>query len=140
MITKETTMTDKQSKTTAKKILDTVVISSLSSLVASIIGGVAFMVYMQAQTATNDIRDIKSHLEAIQKDIEKTNDAIISEIAPLKAEHATSDTRFDEIERFLQSNMGEFILPEPPTYSDIKQEEDDLKGQFNNIQQQAPIN
>ena len=127
-----------ENKTTAKKILDTVVISSLTSLIASIVGGVAFYVYSQATTATEDIREIKSRLEAIQKDIEKTNDAIISEIAPLKAEHTASDKRFDEVERFLQNNMGGFILPESPTYKDIRKEEDELKGQFNPTQQQAP--
>ena len=130
-------MTSEDKKNTAKKILDTVVISSLTSLIASIVGGVAFYVYSQATTATEDIREIKSRLDSIQEDIKKTNDTIISEIAPLKAEHHASDERFNEVEKFLQNNMGEFILPEAPTYNEIKQEEDDLKGQFSPVQQQA---
>ena len=130
-------MTPEDKKNTAKKILDTVVISSLTSLIASIVCGVAFYVYSQATTATDDIREIKSRLEAIQGDIEKTNDNIISEIAPLKAEHNASNTRIDEVEKFLQNNMGEFILPKAPTYNEIKEEEDSLKGQFNPAQQQV---
>ena len=122
--------------TTAKKILDTVVISSLTSLIASIVGGVAFYVYSQAQTATEDIRDIKSQLKTIHQDIEKTNEAIVEEIAPLKAEHAADDKKFDEITKFLQNNMGGFELPKPPSYEDIKKEEEDLKGQFSTQQQQ----
>jgi|TARA_R110000824_G_C15077118_1_gene663970 hypothetical protein len=123
--------------TTAKKILDTVVISSLTSLIASIVGGVAFYVYSQAQTATEDIRDIKSQLKTIHQDIEKTNEAIVEEIAPLKAEHAADDKKFDEITKFLQNNMGGFELPKPPTYQDINKEREDLKGQFNTTQQQS---
>lgn len=122
--------------TTAKKILDTVVVSSLTSLIASIVGGVAFYVYSQAQTATEDIRDIKVQLKMIHQDIEKTNEAIVEEIAPLKAEHEADDKKFDEITKFLQNNMGGFELPKPPTYEDIKKEEEDLKNQFNVTQQQ----
>jgi len=125
-----------ENKTTAKKILDTVVISSLTSLIASIVGGVAFYVYSQAQTATEDIRDIKVQLKMIHQDIEKTNEAIVEEIAPLKAEHEADDKKFDEITKFLQNNMGGFELPKPPTYEDIKKEEEDLKNQFNVTQQQ----
>ena len=96
------------------------------------------MVYMQAQTATDDIRDIKSRLDIITKEIKDTNETIISEIAPLKAEHETANKRFDEITKFLQKNTGEFVLPERPTYEEIKEQEDDLKGQFQPYQQQAP--
>ena len=126
-----------ENKTTAKRILDTVVISSLTSLIASIVGGVAFYVYSQAQTATEDIRDIKDQLEMIHQDIEKTNEAIVEEIAPLKAEHEADSEKFDEITKFLQNNMGGFELPKPPTYQDIEKEREDLKGQFNTTQQQS---
>ena len=67
-------------RTVTKKIIDTVVMSSLTSLIASIVGGVAFYVYSQAQTATEDIRDIKYQLKTIHQDIEKTNEAIVEEI------------------------------------------------------------
>jgi hypothetical protein len=132
-------MAEKEKDTTAKRILDTVVISSLTSLIASIVGGVAFYVYSQAQTATYDIRDIKIQLETIQKDIEKTNETIIGEIAPLKAEHDIADRRFEEIDKYIKSQSVEFLLPENPTYDDIKKEEDDLKNQFNTTQQQSPL-
>ena len=131
-------MAEKEKETTAKRILDTVVISSLTSLIASIVGGVAFYVYSQAHTATEDIRDIKVQIEAIQKDIEKTNEAIIGEIAPLKAEHETADRRFEEIDKYIKSKSVEFLLSDSPTYNDIKKEEEELKNQFNTTQQQAP--
>lgn len=123
-----------ENKTTTKKILDTVVISSLTSLIASIVGGVAFYVFSQAHTATEDIRDIKFQLESIHQDIKKTNEAIVEEIAPLKAEHEADNKKFEEITKFLQNNMGAFELPEPPTYQDIKKEKEDLKDQFDTIQ------
>ena len=125
-------------RTVTKKILDTVVISSLTSLIASIVGGVAFYVYSQAQAATEDIRDIKYQIKVIHQDIEKTNKAIVEEIAPLKAEHEADSEKFNEITKFLQNNMGGFELPKPPTYEDIKKEEEDLEGQFNTTQQQFP--
>jgi hypothetical protein len=131
-------MAEKEKETTAKRILDTVVISSLTSLIASIVGGVAFYVYSQAHTATEDIRDIKVQLETIQKDIEKTNETIIGEIAPLKAEHEIADRRFEEIDKYIKSKSVEFLLPDSPTYSDIKKEEEELENQFNTTQQQAP--
>ena len=131
-------MSEKEKATTAKRILDTVVISSLTSLIASIVGGVAFYVYSQATTATEDIRHIKLQLETIQKDIEQTNETIIGEIAPLKAEHDIADRRFEEIDKYIKSQSDEFLLPENPTYSDIKKEEEDLKNHFNTMQQQAP--
>ena len=80
---REDRVSEKENKTTAKKVLDTVVISSLSSLVASVIGAVAFMVYNQAQTATEDIKEIKARIEVIQE-------SSIEEIAVLKAERASS--------------------------------------------------
>jgi len=131
-------MSENDNRTTTKKIIDAVIISSLSSLVASVIGAVAFMVYMQAQAATDDIRDIKIQLNIMQQELQKANDTIISELAPLKAEHEIADKRFEEIDKYLHNQSGEFLLPESPTYNDIKEEEDDLKGQFQPFNQQAP--
>ena len=116
------------------------VISSLSSMIATVFGGVAFLVYSQAQTATDDIKEIRGMMEAMQEDHKEANDAIVNELAPLKAEYATANDRFDEISKFLQSNMGDFTLPDRPTYDDIKEEEEDLKNQFPIFQQSAPIN
>lgn len=131
-------MSEDDNRTTTKKIIDAVIISSLSSLVASVIGAVAFMVYNQAQTATDDIRDIKIQLDTMQQELQKANNTIISELAPLKAEHSSAEDRFKEIEKYLQNQTGEFLLPEKPTYNDIKEEEKDLKGQFQPFNQQAP--
>jgi uncharacterized protein YlxW (UPF0749 family) len=130
-------MSENDNRTTTKKIIDAVIISSLSSLVASVIGAVAFMVYMQAQTATSDIRAIKIQLDTMQQELQKANDTIISELAPLKAEHESANKRFEEIEKYLQNQTADFLLPERPTYDDIKEEEDDLKGQFQPFNQQA---
>ena len=96
-------------RTVTKKIIDTVVMSSLTSLIASIVGGVAFYVYSQAQTATEDIRDIKYQLKTIHQDIEKTNEAIVEEIAPLKAEHEADNEKFNEITKFLQKIINESV-------------------------------
>jgi tetrahydromethanopterin S-methyltransferase subunit G len=131
-------MSEDDNRTTTKKIIDAVIISSLSSLVASVIGAVAFMVYNQAQTATDDIKDIKTQLDTMQQELQKANDTIISELAPLKAEHESVNKRFEEIDKYLHNQTGEFLLPERPTYDDIKEEEEDLKGQFQPFSQQAP--
>ena len=130
-------MSENDNRTTTKKIMDAVVISSLSSLVASVIGAVALMVYMQAQAATDDIRDIKIQLNIMQQELQKANDTIIRELAPLKAEHETANKRFEEIEKYLQNQTADFLLSKRPTYDDIKEEVDDLKGQFQPFNQQA---
>jgi glutamate synthase domain-containing protein 3 len=119
-----------ENKTTAKKILDTVVISSLTSLIASIVGGVAFYVYSQAATATEDIKDIKIQLEVIREES-------IEQLAELKAEHVKSDERFNEISKFLKNSMGGFTLPEKPTHKEITEEKEILEEKFNPTQQQA---
>jgi hypothetical protein len=131
-------MTEKKETTRTKKLLDAIIISSLSSMIAALIGGVAFLVYGQAQDATNDIRDIKTQLNKMQEEITQANNTIISELAPLKAEHESADKRFSEIEKHLNGEGEDFLLPERPTYEDVKEEEDDLKGQFNT--QQMPTN
>ena len=120
-----------EKKTTTKKIVDTVVVSSLTSLIASIVGGVAFYVYSQATTATEDIREIKLQLKTIREES-------VEEFAALKAERKTDGERFDEISRFLQNNMGEFVLPKKPTYEDVKEQKDELEDKFNQVQQRTP--
>ena len=123
-------MSEEDKKTTTKKILDTVVISSLTSLIASIVGGVAFYVYSQATTASEDIREIKLQIKVIREES-------IEQLAELKADHEKSDERFNEISSFLKNNMGEFILPEKPTHEEIIEEKDILEEKFNPVQQQA---
>ena len=120
-----------KNKTTTKKIIDTVVISSLTSLIASIVGGVAFYVYSQATTATEDIREIKLQLKVIREES-------IDQLAELKAEHDKSDERFSEISKFLENSMGGFTLPDKPTHEEIIEEKNDLEEKFNATQQQAP--
>jgi septal ring factor EnvC (AmiA/AmiB activator) len=127
-----------EKKSTPKKLLDAIIISSLSSMIATVFGGMAFLVYSQAQTATDDIKDIQTNIEAMQKEVEKANDTIIGELAPLKAEHEAANKRFDEIGKFLKDGTGDFVLPKRPTYDDIKEEEDNLKDQFNQAQQMSP--
>ena len=122
-----------ENKTTAKKILDTVVISSLTSLIASIVGGVAFYVYSQATTATEDIKEIKLQLKVIREES-------IEQLAELKADHDKNNERFNEISKFLDNSMGGFTLPEKPTHEEITEEKDILEEKFNPAQQQAPPN
>ena len=128
-------MSETKEKTRWQRLLDAIVISALSSLIATLIGGIAFIVYSQAQTATSDIKDIKATLENMRCDIDKSSQLIINEIAPLKAEHESTSKRFDEISDWLKKG-GEFTLPNRPSYEEIQEEEDDLKNKFNPIQQQ----
>jgi hypothetical protein len=118
-----------ENKTTTKKILDTVVISSLTSLIASIVGGVAFYVYSQATTATEDIKEIKLQLKVIREES-------IEQLAELKADHDKNNERFNEISKFLDNSMGGFILPEKPTHEEITEEKNNLEEKFNPVQQQ----
>ena len=122
-----------ENKTTTKKIIDTVVISSLTSLIASIVGGVAFYVYSQATTATEDIKEIKLQLKVIREES-------IEQLAELKADHDKNNERFNEISKFLDNSMGGFTLPEKPTHEEIVEEKDILEEKFNATQQKAPIN
>ena len=84
----------------------------------------------EKETATEDIREIKARIEVIQE-------SSIEEIAVLKAELKTSNQRFKEVSELLQKEH-EFHLPNSPTYDDIKEQEDDLRNQFDPIQQQLP--
>ena len=122
-----------ENKTTTKKIIDTVVISSLTSLIASIVGGVAFYVYSQATTATEDIKEIKLQLKVIREES-------IEQLAELKADHDKNNERFNEISKALDNSMGGFTLPEKPTHEEIVEEKDILEEKFNATQQKAPIN
>ena len=122
-----------ENKTTAKKILDTVVISSLTSLIASIVGGVAFYVYSQATTATEDIKEIKLQLKIIREES-------IDQLAELQADHDKNIERFNEISKFLENSMGGFTLPEQPTHEEITEEKNNLEEKFNPVQQQASPN
>ena len=124
---------EEENKATTKKIIDTVVIASLTSLIASIVGGVAFYVYSQATTATEDIKEIKIQLKVIREES-------IEQLAELKAEHVKSDERFNEISKFLENSMGGFTLPEKPTHEEITEEKDILEEKFYPVQQQATIN
>ena len=122
-----------ENKTTTKKIIDTVVISSLTSLIASIVGGVAFYVYSQATTATEDIKEIKLQIKVIKEES-------IEQLAELKADHDKNNERFNEISKFLDNSMGGFTLPEKPTHEEITEEKNNLEEKFNPVQQQVPIN
>lgn len=124
-------MSEEDKKTTAKKILDTVVISSLTSLIASLVGGVAFYVYSQATTATEDIKVIKLQLKVIREES-------IDQLAELQADHDKNIERFNEISKFLDNSMGGFTLPEQPTHEEITEEKDNLKEKFNPTQQSYP--
>ena len=124
---------EEENKTTTKKIIDTVVISSLTSLIASIVGGVAFYVYSQATTATEDIKEIKLQIKVIREES-------IEQLAELKADHDKNNERFNEISKFLDNSMGGFTLPEKPTHEEIIEEKNDLEEKFNPVQQQTPIN
>ena len=88
-------MKTNEEKPRTRKLVDAIIISSLSSVIATVIGGVAFMVYTQARDATNDIRDIKIQLQKTQAELKQANDTIISELAPLRAEHEIANKRFD---------------------------------------------
>ena len=124
---------EEENKTTTKKIIDTVVISSLTSLIASIVGGVAFYVYSQATTATEDIKEIKLQIKVIREES-------IEQLAELKADHDKNNERFNEISKFLDNSMGGFTLPEKPTHEDIIEKKNNLEEKFNPVQQQTPIN
>ena len=124
---------EEENKTTTKKIIDTVVISSLTSLIASIVGGVAFYVYSQATTAPEDIKEIKLQIKVIREES-------IEQLAELKADHDKNNERFNEISKFLDNSMGGFTLPEKPTHEEIIEEKNDLEEKFNPVQQQTPIN
>jgi uncharacterized protein YlxW (UPF0749 family) len=74
-----------QKPTRVRKLVDATVMTTVSTAVASLVVGVALMVYRQVDSATNALREQQVTLENLRQDVLKTQELLTEELAPLKA-------------------------------------------------------
>jgi len=65
--------------------VDATIITTVSTVVASVLAGIAVVVYQQVATATQTIAEQRAILESLQQDMVKTQELVTKELAPVKA-------------------------------------------------------
>jgi len=105
-----------------RRLVDATIITTVSTAVASIVAGVALVVYQQVDSANRALRDQQATLESLRRDVIKTQELLTEELAPLKA------------------HLRQLDSDHSVTIDDIREHEDLLEGKFKdearNAQQQ----
>ena len=80
-----------------RRLVDATIITTVSTVVADILAGYSVWLYQQIHAASQSITEQRLLLEGLQKDVVRTQQLIIKELAPFKAhmdhleaEHSTS--------------------------------------------------
>ena len=71
--------------TRARRLVDATIIATISTVVASMVAGMALIVYQEVNGATKALHSQEAALELLQKDVLRTQDLLTKELAPLKA-------------------------------------------------------
>ena len=79
-------MTESETKPSRiRRLVDATIITTVSTAVASIVAGVALVVYQQVDSANRALSAQQVILESLQRDVIKTQELLTEELAPLKA-------------------------------------------------------
>ena len=68
-----------------RRLIDATIITTVSTAVASIVAGVALVVYQQVDSANRALSAQQATLESLRRDVIKTQELLTEELAPLKA-------------------------------------------------------
>ena len=110
-MSKDITMEDKK-KNRVRSLVDAIIITTVSTVVASMIAGIALVIYQQVNSATQSLNAQQHMLEHLQKDVMTTQELLIEEIAPMKAK------------------LQKLESQKPYTIDDIHKAEEILEGKF----------
>jgi len=110
-MSKDITMEDKK-KNRVRSLVDAIIITTVSTVVASMIAGIALIIYQQVNSATQSLNAQQHILENLQKDVIATQELPTKEIAPMK-------TKLQKLE-----NQKSY------TIDDIHKAEEILEGKF----------
>jgi len=110
-MSKDITMEDKK-KNRVRSLVDAIIITTVSTVVASMIAGIALIIYQQVNSATQSLNAQQHILENLQKDVIATQELLTKEIAPMK-------TKLQKLE-----NQKSY------TIDDIHKAEEILEGKF----------
>ena len=105
-----------------RKLVDATIITTVSTAVASVVAGVALVVYQQVDSANRALSAQQATLESLRRDVIKTQELLTEELAPLKA------------------HLRQLDSDHSVTIDEIREHEDLLEGKFKdearNAQQQ----
>ena len=68
-----------------QKLWDAILVASVSSIVGTVIAGIAFFVFQQVYSAQNQINIHQMELKHLRDDLTTTQDLLAEELAPIKA-------------------------------------------------------
>ena len=105
-----------------RRLVDATIITTVSTAVASIVAGVALVVYQQVDSANRALSAQQATLESLRRDVIKTQELLTEELAPLKA------------------HLHQLDSEKKITIEEIREHEERLEGKFKdearNAQQQ----
>ena len=79
-------MTESEAKPSrVRRLIDATIITTVSTAVASIVAGVAIVIYQQVDSANRSLSAQQAILESLQQDVIKTQELLTEELARLKA-------------------------------------------------------
>ena len=110
-MSKDIIMEDKK-KNRVRSLVDAIIITTVSTVVASMIAGIALIIYQQVNSATQSLNAQQHILENLRKDVIATQELLTKEIAPMK-------TKLQKLE-----NQKSY------TIDDIHKAEEILEGKF----------
>ena len=105
-------MMEDKKKNRVRSLVDAIIITTVSTVVASMIAGIALIIYQQVNSATQSLNAQQHILEHLQKDVTTTQELLIEEIAPMKAK------------------LQKLESQKPYTIDDIHKAEETLEGKF----------
>ena len=116
-------MTESEAKPSrVRRLIDATIITTVSTAVASIVAGVAIVIYQQVDSANRALSAQQAILESLQRDVIKTQELLTEELAPLKA------------------HLRQLDSDHKITIEEIREHEDSLESKFKeearNAQQQ----
>ena len=68
-----------------RRLLDAIIITTVSSVIATVVAGIALVVFQQVYSAQTSIGVQSIEIQNLRKDLTKTQELLAEELAPIKA-------------------------------------------------------